>query len=171
MADLESGLNKTDQVLNSPLVETGGIPQALKDLDRWIVWKHVHRDGKDTKVPIDPISGCGFDSTKPEAAKPFNVALDAYLTGKYAGMGFVLGEGVVGIDLDDCLTNSELKDDSWQQDLIYALGTYTEISPSGNGLKMIGISDLQHKGISKAKIELYSCSRFFNDTGMTNDGH
>jgi primase-polymerase (primpol)-like protein len=56
-----------------------------------------------------------------------------------SGIGLVLGpldDGtcLAGIDLDNCRHNDSLT--PWAQKIVDRFGTYTEISPSGSGVKL-----------------------------------
>jgi len=33
------------------------IPEELRNLSQWVVWRLVDRGGKKTKLPFDPVSG------------------------------------------------------------------------------------------------------------------
>jgi primase-polymerase (primpol)-like protein len=46
-----------------------------------------------------------------------------------------------------------------------SLGTYTEWSPGGFGVHVIGLSNLSFKGRKKGNIEFYAKSRYFTVTG------
>src|SRR5437763_665070 len=93
------------------------VPQALRNLPRWVVWRMEKRVGKDgrpttTKVPIHAVALRKIDVTDLSNGQSFEVALKCYLT--YAtsfgatevrGLGLLLGDGLYGIDLDHCLDN------------------------------------------------------------------
>jgi putative DNA primase/helicase len=51
-----------------------------------------------------------------------------------------------------------------------SLGSYTEWSPSGHGVHVIGRSGLQLKGRKKGSIELYMKGRYFTITGRMVNG-
>ena len=55
---------------------------------------------------------------------------------KVAGIGFVLGDGFVGFDADECLDGNRMPTNDFAGDVL-TLGTYTEVSPSGSGFKAI----------------------------------
>jgi primase-polymerase (primpol)-like protein len=70
---------------------------------------------------------------------PFEVALNQWwrYPGGYSGLGFVFSKSdpFAGIDLDDSLDAGEPK--QWARGMIERFSdTYTEISPSGRGLKI-----------------------------------
>jgi primase-polymerase (primpol)-like protein len=87
-----------------------------------------------------------------------------------AGLGFVLnGDGVVCIDLDDCLDGDRVA--PWAQDILDKLPpTWIEVSPSRRGLHVWGLADF--KGGRKLrdgsrKIEIYGGMRYFAITAVT----
>ena len=65
----------------------------------------------------------------------FDQAKAAMQAGGFDGIGFVLGEGIFGIDFDHA-TGEMVKE-------ALSLGTYTEWSPSGHGVHVIGRSGLR----------------------------
>ena len=92
----------------------------------------------------------------------------------YAGIGFVLADSdpFCGIDFDDCLDESNNL--IWGEDLIRWLGTYTEISPSGRGVKLFlrGIKPSSARCTKRGMgadglgdVEVYEQGRFFAVTG------
>jgi putative DNA primase/helicase len=109
----------------APAPKLDSFPTDLRSQRRWVAWRYVTRRGKTMKKPLQSI-------TKPPAWLSVTQACDFVARGAADGVGFVLGEGVVGIDLDDCLdldgTLHEIAQDA------IALGTYIERSPSGRGL-------------------------------------
>lgn len=72
-----------------------------------------------------------------EKAFAFCEANDEYLPGLF----FTLENRVVGIDLDSCRDPLTGFIESWAQSIVDACGTYAEVSISGTGLKLLGLSD------------------------------
>lgn len=103
----------------------GNFPASLKSQRRWVAWRCTTRRGKTTKKPLQSI-------TRPAAWLSVVEACDYVATGKADGVGFVLGDGLAGIDLDDCV-DADGAPREIAQDAI-RLGTYVEWSPSGRGL-------------------------------------
>jgi hypothetical protein len=52
-----------------------------------------------------------------------------------SGVGIALGGGLIGVDMDACLVDSQLE--PWASEVIERLATYAEISPSGGGIKLL----------------------------------
>jgi hypothetical protein len=144
------------------------IPEELRSLPQWVVWKAVKRDGKWTKVPCDPKTGKHAKSDDPATWAPFFDAYDAYAqSGKYAGIGFVLStdDPFCGWDLDHCLEPGGAVE-SWAIEIVTSLESYTEVSPSGTGLRAIVKAQLPPYGRKKGNIEVYESGRFLTITGQ-----
>ncbi|MGF3113126.1 phage/plasmid primase, P4 family [Facklamia sp. P9177] len=155
--------------MNQNKVILENIPQELKDMPRWVAWNYEERNGKITKVPYDFYTGFKASSNDPDTWCDFDTAVE-YLK-HYDGLGFQLGEGIFGIDID-AKDNQELQD--YLNDGINnrfcefsKLGTYAEISPSGNGVHYYFKGNLPGKGFKNSKlgVEAYESGRFFTVTG------
>src|SRR5262245_34006289 len=110
------------------------IPRELKQIRRWVVWKYEFIDGRWTKPPYR-VSGNALASTKESKTwGTFEAVLKTYQSGRADGIGFVVtGEDdIVGIDLDHCAR--PLK--PYARDIIAAMQSYTEVSPSGDGFRI-----------------------------------
>lgn len=154
----------------------GNIPDLLKGLTRWVVWRAgpPKDGGKFDKIPVDAVTGRAVSPLDPTNWLPFNRAMDAYDRGGVQGVGIVLtrdqplthnGETffLIALDFDQCRDRlSDLK-------LIWMdLGKpYVEQSPSGRGLRMFGLSRQPIRGGNAGNgRELYSHGRFVTVTGF-----
>jgi putative DNA primase/helicase len=149
------------------------IPAELRQIPQWVCWKaKPGKNGKIDKVPFDPKTGRAASSTDPATWGVFEQAVATSKNGGgYAGIGFVLNGGpYVGVDLDDC-RNPETGDiQAWAWEIAQKLNTYTEISPSGKGLRMFLKGELKNPGRRKGKIECYVTGRFLTVTGHRVEG-
>lgn len=138
----------------------------MKDAKRWVTWKWATRNGKRTKIPFNANSGAAASSTNPDTWGSYEDAITALRAGTgYDGLGFVLGGGFVGLDIDHC-TNDEGMFQSEVVSLVESLGSYTEVSPSGDGLHVIFKGgDWKHGSGRKGSYELYASDRYFTVTG------
>jgi putative DNA primase/helicase len=146
------------------------IPRELKELDRWVCWRVEQRDGKPTKVPINPQTGNRAMSDNPSTWSDFVTAVDRMQGDNLPGIGFMLGGGYVGgryvgVDMDHCRNpeTGELTEEAW--DIIHMLKSYTEISPSGTGIHVICKGTLPAGSRRHGHIEMYDCGRYFTVTG------
>jgi putative DNA primase/helicase len=135
------------------------IPSELHHLNRWVCWKAIPTEtGKLTKIPINAKTGKNAMSNNTETWTSMMNAVVAVDKFNLDGIGFMLGDGYFGIDLDDC--ENELKNE-----FIENIKSYTEESQSGNGIHIIAKGVLP-KGKRRVKgIEMYDANRFFVMTG------
>lgn len=161
----------------SALSFADNIPAILKKRSQWVVWKQVQVPGrmKPTKVPFSARTGAEASSTDADTWSSFEHALAYYRSHPdVAGIGFVFSERdpYCGIDLDECIRDGQISPEA--QALINDLASYSEISPSGTGVKIIIVGtkpeeakcqSRQIKGMSR--IEIYDHARFFTITGQT----
>ena len=146
------------------------IPAELRELPNWIRWKSVEAEPKPRKIPIRPADpGCA-SSTDPSTWGTFDTASAHVGQHGTCGIGFVFSGDYFGIDLDGCLTE-EGKPDARAAGVLAAFPTYTEISPSGTGLHLIGRGTLNgHRGMNRNGVELYDRGRYFTMTGNALSG-
>ena len=147
------------------------IPEELKQLKNWVVWKAVpdpkaHSGIK--KVPINPKTGGQAMSNNPETWTDFETA--ERVSRDYAGIGFMFeGSGYFGVDLDDMPEEMQAcadgDFDNVIGEFITTLKSYTELSQSGNGLHIICKGKLPEGRRKNGKFEMYDSGRFFVMTG------
>ncbi len=88
-----------------------------------------------------------------------------------AGVGFVFtaDDPYCGVDLDDSVDESTRQLKPWAQQIVDRLDSYTEISPSGSGLKVFIKANKPGSRCRKAyedgEVEIYDRDRFFTVTG------
>jgi primase/DNA polymerase family protein len=135
------------------------IPTELKNEPSWVLWRYVVRDGKRTKEPYQT-NRRRAKTNSSQTWTTFDKAREAYERDDFFdGLGFVFHEGnpYAGADFDD-VTEDEARE--W----IDRFDSYTERSPSGNGLHIIIKAELP-QGTKRDAGELYNALRFFTVTG------
>jgi putative DNA primase/helicase len=115
------------------------IPPELRDRDQWVCWRTRARGRHRTKVPCMP-NLTAASSTDPSTWTTFGAVVEAVNLAipVVDGIGFVLTDDdpYVGIDMDRCRTpKGELHPDAART--VDELASYTEISPSGGGIRII----------------------------------
>lgn len=149
------------------------IPAELRQLDQWIVWASVMKDGKPTKIPINAQSLQPADITNPVNFSTFAHVVNTVQTVPgLAGIGLVLtaNDPLVCIDLDNKPDNpaSEHEQENHRAilDAFHARGTYIEASPSGTGWHIWAKGKLP-PGCTKRRghVEIYDDARFIACTG------
>jgi biotin operon repressor len=144
----------------------GNLPQALKDLRAWVCWRWEIVKGRRTKVPYNPVTGKRASTTDPSTWTHFATALTAVAA--YDGLGIVLTGKLCGVDLDKCRDPEAGDVQEWALDIVSALNSYTEVSPSGTGLHVLQFAALPPGGRKKSYVEMYDSAkgRFFCVTGQ-----
>ncbi len=149
------------------------IPDELKQLPQWVCWKYERRGDKDTKVPYDALRGGPASSTDADSWCSFAEALAACENcSDYAGIGFVFSEfdPYCGVDLDDCRDPESGQFKDWAQEIVEQLASYSEVSPSGTGVKVFLKATKPGSRCRKAyhdgEVEIYDRDRFFTVTGQ-----
>lgn len=148
------------------------MPAEMRAAWRWLVFRYEVRDGRSTKVPYNPNTGRRASSINPGTWGTFEQACAAVATGGYAGLGFVLGGGFAGVDLDKCRNPHTGEIAPWALAIIERLNSYTEASPSGTGVHVLVLVDLSwrvrggnRKNPDGSGIESYGAGRYFTFTG------
>lgn len=152
------------------------IPWDMRNDDRWGCWRLEQRQAKPTKVPWS-IVGRPHEaaSTKPEDWCGFPEAASFYILRRkpvMTGLGFRLGEGWAGVDLDGCRNPETGKIHPWAWSVIKRLDSYTEISPSLTGVKIFLVAEMptqerhRSKDVPIKEIEIYDRGRYFTCTGQ-----
>ena len=168
-------------------VQLENIPQALMNIDRWFLWRHiVKEDGTWGKMPTraEKFLRNGQSNNRDGGTfVPFNEAVE-WLNyhndrGDNVGLSTAMGikgepGNILGLDFDGCL--SDIQELSvWADEIIREIEgiAYIEVSPSGTGLKaMINGNKPDDckgsqikKGEGKQQIEAYDNNRFWTVTG------
>jgi putative DNA primase/helicase len=142
------------------------IPDELKARPQWVIWRTETRKGKPSKVPYSPTTGKRAKSDTASTWSDFDTALSSCQQDGWEGIGYMFtgDDGLTGIDLDKCATNGQLE--PWALEIVKALDSYTEWSPSGAGLHVIVKGYLPPGGRRKGKVEMYDRLRYFTITGL-----
>lgn len=142
------------------------IPFEIVGFDRWVGWRWESRGGKWTKVPVNAASGARASSDDPSTWSPFEEAVGYAQRKLLPGVGFVFtGSPFAGVDLDDCRDSETGHVEPWAREIVAALDSYAEVSPSGTGVKAFMRGTLPPGRRHKGRVEMYDSGRFFTVTG------
>jgi len=148
------------------------VPEFLANLPRWLLWTaEPNGKKKPRKIPRYAVSG-SMRNGKLGSEKDISnlvtlqVALESQKTMfPLAGIGFafIAQDGIVGIDLDECIDKDTGEFTKRSEAIGRAANSYTEYSPSGNGIHIITLG--QTTSAKCSQIEIYPSDRFFCFTG------
>ena len=150
-------------IMTKPRFEN--IPGEMKGLSNWVNWNYLWKDEQQrwTKPLLNP-KGLRFaDKTKPDTWGTFAAACDNLRTRSDIGIGFCIGTTAcpteyIAIDLDHVLTDGKITDPA-ALDIFETLDSYTEITPSGEGLHIwIRATAAADRRTRKGKVEIYDCN-------------
>ena len=158
-------------------VNPGNIPDFLKQVPRWVVWKAFDHDngGRFSKIPIHPKLGFKISFQSKKNHLRFDDALEGYSKGLGDGIGIVLTDApistadqlspkyLIGVDLDNVCESDEKRFQA--KKLCKSIGSYCEISPSGTGIRIFALSEVPLGRGQSPKGEMYNNNRFLTVTG------
>lgn len=159
------------------------IPAVLQARKQWVLWRGYARPtqpDKLNKIPYIPYHPDEKASTTDALTwSSYADAVSAWDTVKEeweqdtstpylgSGIGYVTTQqdGYVGVDLDHCVDATTGVIQAWAQEYLTRLKSYSEITPSGTGLRIWVLADLPPGHNRKGDVEMYSTGRFFTVTG------
>ena len=145
------------------------IPADLSRAHQWVAWKSVWNPerNKYDKLPISPETGRMASSTN---SATWGSLRDAYKRAEVddlAGVGFVLSgdDDFAGVDLDHVRDRETGEIAPWALEMARRISSYTEVSPSGTGLRVFVRAKLPAGRRKAGDIEMYDAGRFLTVTG------
>lgn len=140
------------------------IPVELRRRPQWVLWRLEDRGDGPTKVPYSPRGGRA-KSTDLMTWGTFEEAMLAL--GHFDGLGFMFcsGDPYTGVDLDGCRDPETGDIEPWAAEIIEAMDSYAEVSPSGTGVHIIAKGKVPAP-LKRLRIEIYSAERYFTVTGQ-----
>ena len=149
------------------------IPEALRSQKRWAPFSALWnaKRAKFDKIPMALKPHTRKMSTAaPSRWFAFEQALEACEKHpEHAGIGFVLTgiTDMVGLDLDHCVDPGTGTLTAWAQTIVDTAASYTEISPSGTGIRILVYGRIADFTDHKVGIEVYQgdSPRFLTVTG------
>lgn len=140
---------------------------------QWVGWRYGQKRGKKReKVPIDPRTGGRARVNDPATWGTMEEATRSAAARDLDGIGFIFaeGDGYVGVDLDGCLDVETGEIAPWASRIIKGFGSYTEVSPSRTGVKIVARGRKPEGRKRRAAVEMYDRERFFAITGAVLGG-
>lgn len=147
---------------------TGQLPAELLAGSFFVGWRFETRAGKETKIPVNPNTGMNASATDSHTWSDYATVSAAVEKYKLSGIGRVVTDldPFTGVDLDKCLGLFDGELEPWAESIVKALDSYTEITPSGEGVRIWVKAKLPADTRKRTgKFEVYSRGRYFTLTG------
>ena len=127
--------------MRAPTSPTDRLPDVLaplKAMSHWVIWKWEEKNGKRTKVPYQAAKpNRKAKTTDPRTWSDYATAVAAEHLAD--GIGFCLQDSAIAsFDLDKCRNPETCELHRWAAAFVARAASYTEITPSGTGLRIIG---------------------------------
>ncbi len=132
----------------------------LKQMDRWLCWQGRYEDGMRKKIPmnLNQDTGRWYPVSYKDHENWYSYSEAVRLLEDHGsptdfdgvdGLQVVIEhreDDFVIVDLDDCVTPETGEVKEWAREYIDEAGTYTEFSPSGEGVHLIFRADVERQG-------------------------
>jgi primase-polymerase (primpol)-like protein len=149
-------------------VQVENVPEELKAVPRWIGWQYDLRGHKWDKLPIAIPSERPADIREPWTWSTFEDALHYARRCFLGGIGFVFAkeDDFCGVDIADCRDPARGDLLPFAEELLRRLDSYSEVSPSGSGVKVfLKGKPREHWCQGAGGITVYSWLHYFTVTG------
>lgn len=154
--------NTEDQKANK-ISRLDNIPDELKAKGAFCLWKYEQIGDRKAKVPYNPSSvSCKAATNRPETFCNYSKAVEVLKANseQFEGIGIRVDGDIIGIDIDNVSFDEKGELIGSAKDIVNELNSYTEVSPSGKGLRIFckaeGLNfDKSKYYIMHDKIEVY----------------
>lgn len=117
------------------------IPEEMAARPQWVGWRYGEEraSGKPEKIPINPRTVWRAKPDDPTTWGTMEEAEQTAATRGLNGIGYSFNEEdpFTGVDLDNCRNPRTGEIAPWATRIIEAFASYTEVSPSRTGVKII----------------------------------
>lgn len=150
------------------------VPHEIRAYKQWLVWRYEPGTEKPRKVPyyVGGAKRSGMQGGSSDLASlcTFDQAVRCLRGGHFDGIGLAVLENspIKAIDLDNCVDDGRMSADA--EAIVTEADSYTELSPSGNGVRILVYGVLPSKkamnyyGPGK-HVELFGTTGFVTVTG------
>lgn len=155
-------------------VDSSHIPPELMAAAQWVCWKYVVKTAGKTKIPYTPGGSAAAKTNDPKTWREYDKALASLR--RYDGIGFVVtsNDPWCGVDIDHCIDKETGVIHPVASEIVEQLNSYTEITPSGEGLRVWVRSEIPAAGRRRrwrgVEVEMYDSGRYFTISGRLMGG-
>ena len=124
----------TKPTMNKPVIEN--LPAAAILTASFCNWIYSWKDGRWTKLPLNPNTGKAAESNNRDTFGTLDEAIEAMKSDNDKGLGVGVFDDLCAIDIDNCVDESGGLS-PMAQDIMNTIASYTEYSPSGRGIRIL----------------------------------
>jgi putative DNA primase/helicase len=166
----EALANGNSEHVNRDIDLLDNFPDEPKALQQWVSWRKKRKRNSKSfdKIPLNANTGKAAAVDNPSTWAAYHIAVEAYAGGLGDGIGFVLTEEdpYCCIDLDHCRDKKTGYLESWASEIVEQCDSYTEVTPSEEGVRIWMQGRLPGTGGNNSKgFEIYDRRRFLTITG------
>jgi primase-polymerase (primpol)-like protein len=156
-----------EEIASNPIVTLPALHE-LAQRQQWVAWQSETRSGRPTKVPFSPRAAGHANVTDPTDWVSYREARGFQRENGLPGVGYVFSrdDPYTGVDLDNCREPNTGTLKPWADHIVRQLDSYTEVSPSGTGVKIWVRARIPGDRHRTGHIEIYDHSRYFTVTGQ-----
>ena len=166
-----AGFGPASHQLRQPARHSGH--PELKKRPQWVAWRYATRkkangETYQTKPPVNPHTNSDAKANDPSTWGSYEEAVSAHCATAMPASATCSPpiDDISGHDLDKVIDPVTGKLPDWVQEIIDLGETYTEISPSGRGIRMFWRGKLPSAiKFDAAQVEIYSTGRYLTVTG------
>ena len=146
-------------------------PSELTSRQQWLLWRFEQQEGdkKPRKVPYYAKGSrrTGEQGSPQDRAKLVDYDTAMALVAGYDGVGFAFlpDDGLIGVDLDACINTDDEYRKRLAASVIKKCASFTEFSPSGNGVHIILSGTCRTFKSNDIGVEVFCGRQFFTMTG------
>lgn len=130
--ELKENYYLSKETISNIKLENG---QKLKSFSNWVVWGDIDR--KHIKTPINALTNSNAYPDNKNTWNSFDLACSTVEQNNYFGIGLMLpGTNIIGIDIDHCI-DADGRISDIASEIITKVNSYTEISPSKEGIRIL----------------------------------
>lgn len=149
-------------------VKYENIPPALRSYPNFVGWRADWREEDEgwAKVPYCAATERQASVINPSTWGPFDAVAEFCQNREMDGIGFVLTieAGIVALDYDHVVEDGRVIDAQALEE-ITLIDSYTELSPSGRGVRVLARGKIPMRGRRRDNFEIYASHRYVTLTG------
>ena len=145
------------------------VPDQMKQVDQWLAFR-VTWNPETTHFDKTPLNSKGNVTNDHQGGESFATMLEYTKRNPNTVLGFYVRPPFIAIDLDGGVEKEATDITDWASAIIREIGSYTELSPSGTGIHIIGLGTKPGPKSKIGNAEIYTDKRALTVTSLTVNG-